>query len=137
MSISLARSSGISALLIVAGTLSACGNVSHKVASDDNGAEQIVWPAPDHVTSMHKGGTFPNMSDLRVIKNGMSKQQIMQLIGPPHFSEGVWGVREWNYLFNFRTSGSDQVKQCQYKFCLTSTNCRGASIGSQRRAQIC
>ncbi|HEY0199096.1 MAG TPA: OmpA family protein, partial [Rhodanobacter sp.] len=46
---------------------------------------------------------------------GMNKQQIMQLIGAPHFSEGIWGVREWNYLFNFRKPGSDEVTQCQYK----------------------
>jgi outer membrane protein OmpA-like peptidoglycan-associated protein len=102
-------------LLLAFGGLAACGNVSHKVAADGSSAGQLVWPSPDSVTPMHKGGTFPNVSDLRLIKAGMNKQQIMQLVGAPHFSEGVWGVREWNYLFNFRTEGSDTIKQCQYK----------------------
>jgi outer membrane protein OmpA-like peptidoglycan-associated protein len=102
-------------LLLAFGGLAACGNVSHKVAADGSSAGQLVWPSPDSVTPMHKGGTFPNVSDLRLIKAGMNKQQIMQLVGAPHFSEGVWGVREWNYLFNFRKPGSDDVIQCQYK----------------------
>jgi outer membrane protein OmpA-like peptidoglycan-associated protein len=45
----------------------------------------------------------------------MNKQQIAQLIGYPHFEEGVWGVREWNYVFNFRGPQSSQVTVCQYK----------------------
>ncbi len=115
MHISLARGAGISALLIAAGVLSACGNISHKVAADGSSTQQLVWPAPDSVTPMHKGGTFPNVADLRLIKSGANKQQIMQLIGPPHFSEGVWGVHEWNYLFHFHKSDSDHVIECQYK----------------------
>ena len=112
MRISLARSIGITAMLLVAAALGACGNISHKVAADGGSAGQLVWPSPDKVTPMHKQGTFPELSDLRLIKSGMNKGQIMQLIGPPHFSEGVWGVREWNYLFNFRTPGSEEVAQC-------------------------
>jgi outer membrane protein OmpA-like peptidoglycan-associated protein len=115
MHISLAKSIGITTLLLVATALGACGNVSHKVATDGSSAGQLVWPSPDSVTPMHKSGTFPNVSDLRLIKAGMNKPQIMQLVGAPHFSEGVWGVREWNYLFNFHTEGSDTITQCQYK----------------------
>jgi OOP family OmpA-OmpF porin len=99
----------------LAASLAACGNVSRNVAADGNSAGQLVWPSPDSTTPMHKGGTFPNVSDLRLIQAGMTKSQIMQLIGAPHFSEGVWGVREWNYLFNFREHGSNEVMQCQYK----------------------
>jgi OOP family OmpA-OmpF porin len=115
MHISLAKSIGMAAVLLMAGSLGACGNISHKVASDGSSAEQLVWPSPESTTSLHKSGTFPNVSSLRLIKAGMTKPQIMQLIGAPHFSEGVWGVREWNYLFNFRKHGSDEVTQCQYK----------------------
>ncbi len=103
------------AVLLVAGTLGACGNISHKIAADGSSAEQLVWPSPDSTTPIHKNGTFPDVSDLRLIKPGMNKHQIAQLIGTPHFSEGVWGVREWNYLFNFRKHGSNEVTQCQYK----------------------
>jgi outer membrane protein assembly factor BamE (lipoprotein component of BamABCDE complex) len=96
-------------------SMAACGNLSRNIAADGSYAGQLVWPAPSTVIQLHKGGTFPEVSDLRLVRAGMNKQQIMQLLGPPHFSEGVLGVREWNYLFNFRMPGSDQPTQCQYK----------------------
>lgn len=99
----------------IALALVACGNISHDVTKDGHSAGELVWPAPDNVTPMHKGGTFPNLSNLRQVRAGLNKQQLSDLIGYPHFSEGVWGVREWNYMFNFRKPGSDEVTVCQYK----------------------
>lgn len=95
--------------------LAACGNISHDVAKDGRNAGQLVWPAASEVTPMHKGGTFPNIANLRQMKPGLNKQQVSDLIGFPHFSEGIWGVREWNYVFNFRKAGNDEVTVCQYK----------------------
>jgi OmpA-OmpF porin, OOP family len=115
MQTSLAKSIGATSMLLVAIMTGACGNISRNVAADGKSAGQLVWPSPSSTTPTHKNGSYPNVSDLRLVKVGMSKQQIAQLIGAPHFSEGVWGVREWNYLFNFRTHGSDDVTQCQYK----------------------
>lgn len=103
------------ALASFALALAACGNVSHDIAKDGGSAGQMVWPEPGDTTPMHKGGTFPNLANLRQIKAGLNKPQVSDLIGYPHFSEGVWGVREWNYLFNFRKPGSDEVTVCQYK----------------------
>ncbi|GFZ87695.1 OmpA family protein [Dyella caseinilytica] len=96
-------------------TLTACGNVSHDVAKDGSTAGQLVWPAPSDVTPMHKGGTFPDPAAVRAVQADMNKQQIAQLIGYPHFEEGVWGVREWNYVFNFRDADTGQVTVCEYK----------------------
>jgi outer membrane protein OmpA-like peptidoglycan-associated protein len=94
--------------------LSACGNVSRNVAKDGSNAQELVWPKVDDVTPMHRGGTFPEIDHLRALHAGLNKQQISQLIGWPHFEEGVWGVREWNYVFNFRDA-DDHVTVCQYK----------------------
>jgi OmpA-OmpF porin, OOP family len=95
--------------------LTGCGNVSHGVAKDGSSAQQLVWPAPQDVTPMHHGGTFPELANVRVLHAGLNKQQIAQLIGYPHFDEGVWAVREWNYVFNFRDGNSDRVTVCQFK----------------------
>lgn len=92
-----------------------CGNVSHSVAKDGRSAGEIVWPAPDNTTPMHKGGTFPNLANLRQVREGLNKAQVADLIGYPHFSEGIWGVHEWNYVFNFRRPDSGEVTVCQYK----------------------
>ena len=102
-------------LALLAMGLSACGNVSRNVAKDGSNAQELVWPKTDDVTPMHRGGTFPELEHLRELHAGLNKQQISQLIGWPHFEEGVWGVREWNYVFNFRDGDSDRVTVCQYK----------------------
>ena len=103
------------ALLACMSLLAGCGNVSRNVAKDGTGAQELVWPKPDDVTPMHRGGTFPELDHLRQVHAGLNKQQIAQLIGYPHFEEGVWGVREWNYVFNFRDADSGQVTVCQFK----------------------
>lgn len=92
-----------------------CGNVSQGVAKDGASASRLVWPSPDSVTPMHKGGTYPEPAELQLIRYGMNKQQIAALIGYPHFDEGVWAVREWNYVFNFRQGGTDRTDVCQFK----------------------
>jgi OOP family OmpA-OmpF porin len=105
----------ITVAVAAAFALAACGNVSRNVAKNGDSASELVWPAPDSVTPMHKGGTFPNLANLRQVRAGLNKQQVADLIGYPHFSEGVWGVREWNYVFNFRKPSGDDVMVCQYK----------------------
>ncbi|WP_109126558.1 OmpA family protein [Dyella sp. C11] len=103
------------ALAVVVG-LSACGNVSKNVRQDGQSADSLHWPAMTDTTPMHKGGTFPSLDSLAKIHAGLNKQQIADLIGYPHFSEGVWGVREWNYVFNFRDpANGDIIRTCQYK----------------------
>jgi outer membrane protein OmpA-like peptidoglycan-associated protein len=103
------------AALSLALALAGCGNYSHEVARDGRSAGRLAWPSPTNMPSMHKGGTFPNLDNLRQVRSGLDKHQIAELIGYPHFEEGVWGVREWNYVFNFRKPGSDEVTVCQYK----------------------
>jgi len=113
------QSSKIMATIVIAALLaiglSACGNISRDVAKDGSNARELVWPKPDGVTPMHHGGTFPELAALRQMHADLNKQQIANLIGYPHFEEGVWGVREWNYVFNFRDAPSDRVTVCQFK----------------------
>jgi OmpA-OmpF porin, OOP family len=109
------QSALLASIALAAGLLAGCGNVSHGVAKDGTGAQQLVWPAPEDVTPMHRGGTFPEPAAVRAVHAGMNKQQIAMLIGYPHFEEGFWGVHEWNYVFNFRDPATDAVTVCQYK----------------------
>jgi OmpA-OmpF porin, OOP family len=102
-------------LALMALVLTGCGNVSQGVKSNGQGADVLVWPDPDSVTPIHKGGTYPETAQLQLLRYGMNKQQIAMLVGYPHFSEGVWAVREWNYMFNFRMPDSDRIEVCQFK----------------------
>jgi outer membrane protein OmpA-like peptidoglycan-associated protein len=56
-----------------------------------------------------------NVANLRQMGPGLMKDQIYDLLGRPHFSAGMWGVREWDYIFNFRTGRGNEYITCQYK----------------------
>ena len=105
-------------------TVTACGNLSKVTDAgtpeykDVNGEQvpQLVWPKIDTSGFNHDGsqfGSWPNWSDVRLIERGQNKDQIRQLIGDPHFAEGLYGVEEWDYVFNYRENGIHKV--CQYK----------------------
>lgn len=114
MGISLRKCAVLTAALLAAGALAGCGSLSHGITKDGTHAQQLVWPKPSDTIALHRGGTFPNLDNLRQVQAGLGKDQIIALIGPPHFNEGFAGVREWNYVFNFR--GADgNVTQCEYK----------------------
>ncbi|HWG66859.1 MAG TPA: OmpA family protein [Rhodanobacteraceae bacterium] len=99
---------------LAAGALAGCGSLSHGITKDGTHAQQLVWPKPAATNPLHRGGTFPNLDSLRQVQAGLDKDQIIALIGPPHFNEGFAGVREWNYVFNFRGANGN-VTQCEYK----------------------
>lgn len=70
------------------------------------------WPNPDDAKM--KQGSFPTADNLRLVKPDMGKDQVRELLGSPHFRAGLWGVHEWNYIFQLRTGKGDEYKTCQY-----------------------
>ncbi len=94
--------------------LTACGNLSKVTAQGT--AEKVIWSKIEDSSFNHDGdqfGSWPNWENLRMVEAGMNKDQLYNLLGRPHFSEGLWGVREWDYVFNYREDGVHKV--CQYK----------------------
>ncbi len=69
---------------------------------------------PDPAKARFAGGSYPNVDNVLMLSTEMNKDHLYQLVGPPHFNEGVFGVREWDYLFNFR-SHEGRVVTCQLK----------------------
>lgn len=98
----------------LAAAVSACATPSQVTA--EGTTDNPVWPRWDSVTFDNNRGTFPNLTDLKEVKAGMTKDQLYQLLGRPHYDE-VWRPREWNYLFHFHTPGvgTDDVTTCQFK----------------------
>lgn len=63
-----------------------------------------------------KEGAFVNVDNLRSVGVGMTKTQLYELLGAPHFNEGVFGVRKWNYIFDFRDAdASGGYHTCQFQ----------------------
>lgn len=103
-----ALAAGLVALL----ALQACGTSTvSKGISDEGVAGEVVFPAQKD--AWFKEGTFPGLDNLRRIAPGVTKDQLYDLVGRPHFSEGLGAVREWDYIFHFRTPTG--IKTCQYK----------------------
>lgn len=88
--------------------LSACGTLSQ--VDDAGQTDEPVFPEVEKVSFVT--GSFPDIEHIRLIDHNMTRDQLYHLIGRPHFSEG-FKVREWDYLFHFRTD--DGIKTCQYK----------------------
>lgn len=100
--------------VLAATSLVGCGNLSNVNAQGKT--DNPVWPDIKDSSFNHDGtqyGSWPNWNDVDLIEPGMNKDQIYNLLGRPHFNEGLFGVREWDYVFNFRENG--QHKICQFK----------------------
>jgi outer membrane protein OmpA-like peptidoglycan-associated protein len=91
--------------------VSACGTVS-KVDNAGKTA-QPVFPAMKSASMPE--GYYVNLENLGKIGPGMTKSQVMELIGHPQFSEGMFFVREWDYILKFRQPNGQPDKVCQYK----------------------
>ena len=70
---------------------------------------------PERSSAWLKEGTFVNVDNLRQVAPGLTKTQVYALLQEPHFSEGIFGVHVWNYIFNFRTGHGQDVMTCQYQ----------------------
>lgn len=103
------------AVLLTAGLLAACATKSNVRA--DGTTDEPIFPEPYSVTFNNDRGTFPTVDELSNIKAGMTKDQLYKLIGRPHYDEGMFNVREWDYLFHFHTpgQGTNDVTTCQFK----------------------
>lgn len=98
----------------VALAVAACGNLSK--VSDEGTTENPVFPKISESEFNHDGsqfGSWPNWENVRQIERGMNKDQLYNLIGRPHFEEGLYAVREWDYVFNYRENGVHKI--CQFK----------------------
>lgn len=97
--------------LALAGCASTTASTPSSTLTDGTSAVSF----PEASSAWLKGGTFIDVDQLRRIGRGMTKNQVRELISYPHFSEGLFGPKEWNYLFNFRTGKGDEFVTCQYQ----------------------
>ena len=99
------------ATLTAAAGLGGCATHVSRDISASGTPEEVIFPSVDRIVL--QDGTFPTIEALRQVGNGITKDQLYQLLGRPHFNEGFGRVREWDYLFHFREG--DAVRTCQFK----------------------
>lgn len=105
--------------------LQACSSTAPNVSASGSNA-QTDFPSPEK--AWPKEGSFPTQESLRLLRVGMTKDQLYGLLGRPHFNEGFIKVREWNYLLQISADGTAQgeVVTCQLKI-LFDENMHAAS----------
>lgn len=100
-------------LMLISGImlLSGCTRTISKV--DDHGkTEHPIFPAQSD--AVRDEGAFVNTDNLKKMRAGLTKTQVYELLGVPHFKEGVFRVAEWDYVFHF-IKADNSVFTCQYK----------------------
>lgn len=108
---SLYHNSALAAIVMMS-VVGCTRNISSNLTDEGRvNASDLVFPSTDE--AWQKEGRFVNEDNLAKIRAGINKDQLYQLIGPPHFSEG-YKAREWDYIFKFYDN-NDQIKTCQYK----------------------
>lgn len=76
-------------------------------------SDAITFPDVERAT--RKEGVFVSAHNIAMVAPGLTKDQVYALIGVPHFHEGLFGVRRWNYILNFYTGEGDKYVACQYQ----------------------
>lgn len=70
---------------------------------------------PDPQAAWRSGGIVVNRDNLHNVVPGLTKDQVANLLGRPHFSEGIFSVHVWDYILNFRTRDGAGLQACQYQ----------------------
>ncbi|WP_261803404.1 OmpA family protein [Variovorax sp. PAMC26660] len=116
-----AHSTPFAALCFVALVAGGCASPSYTITPQMQAraaSENPTPPTDDEFPALDSAkwqqGSFPSLEALRTMRTGMGKDQVRGLLGFPHFSEGLAGVREWNYIFHFRTGAGPEYITCQY-----------------------
>jgi len=91
--------------------LSGCTAPLSRGLTDSGEVREVIFPPLSSATRPE--GIFPDRTVLREIEPGVRKAHLLQWFGPPHFSEGIAGVREWDYIFHFYSGGG--ITTCRYK----------------------
>ncbi|MEG2430666.1 MAG: outer membrane protein assembly factor BamE [Acinetobacter sp.] len=106
-------------IMLCAATVTVLSGCHQNLSSPgrDGSVKDVVWPAPGKAMLGTGEGVFPTPGNIPLLMKGMTKEQVYLLLGRPHFSEGLFSVREWDYLLHFRGLERDlnTVTTCQLK----------------------
>jgi outer membrane protein OmpA-like peptidoglycan-associated protein len=98
----------VAAVLVLAGCASPPNNDRTDLREAGDGFPALAG-------NWYDGGKFVDPENILRIRESQTKDQVRQLIGNPHFAEGFFGVREWNYVFNLYTGNGNEYITCQYQ----------------------
>lgn len=101
-------------LALVVGGMTLLSACTHSISDVDSQGKTANPVFPEQSSAVREEGSFVNLDNLKQMRPGLTKAQVYELIGVPHFKEGVIRVKEWDYIFHF-TQPDKTVLTCQYK----------------------
>lgn len=113
-------------LVFVMGGMALLSACTHSVSDVDSNGETAKPVFPEQSSAVRTEGSFVNLDNLKQMRKGLTKPQVYELIGVPHFKEGVIRVKEWDYIFHF-SQPDNSILTCQYKV-LFDTNMTAQSF---------
>lgn len=105
------RLPGAAVTMVATVLLTGCAAPLSEGLTDEGEVRRVVFPPLSDATRPE--GVFPDRAVLHEVEPGVRKSQLLHWFGPPHFNEGVVGVREWDYIFHFYSGGG--ITTCRYK----------------------
>ena len=82
------------------------------ISFDNSDTQDVVFPDMDR--AWLKSGAIMDPMHVRSMGLGLTKNQVRSIIQYPHFSEGLFGPKQWDYIFNFKKPDGSYLT-CQYQ----------------------